>query len=189
MARTPSGPKLEPRNPSPVRAPTGNLPPAGGDDPLSQIPLFAAAPPSASPPAQQPAPRRDATPLRVPTRTGSQKVDSSVAPRRQSTTGAQGVPVRHSQSHGLVRPTSEGVVVARPAVVIGGSAPQANAPRNVPSRQAGNNRWHQSGPPGDAPPPGQAQQRGKGGFGSDLISERSLDEVILAYLSEDAKDK
>jgi hypothetical protein len=62
-----------------------------------------------------------------------------------------------------------GVVVTRPAVVVG-------AP---PARQAS--------PPGSRVR--KAREDEGRGFGQGLISEKSLDEVILAYLSEDAEDK
>lgn len=191
--RIPSGvhkPLTPNPTPAPGRSPTGN--PPAIDDPLSQIPIFAAAPPPAAPTAPNNPQRRDAQPLRVPTRnTAPIRTDAipAAAPRQRPPTDP-GVPRRQSQSHGVVKPTSEGVVVARPAVVIGGNAPPAAANRGVPTqRPLANNRWHQSGPPG-SPAQGTGPQppRGKG-FGSDLISERSLDEVILAYLSEDAKDK
>jgi hypothetical protein len=56
-------------------------------------------------------------------------------------------------------------VVSRPAVIVGGKgAPVAPAARVRRAREAE-------------------------GFGGDLISERSLDEVILAYLSEDTNDE
>jgi hypothetical protein len=60
-------------------------------------------------------------------------------------------------------------VVSRPPVIVGG-----------PSKAVGT-------------PAGQGKiRRAKdtdGGIGGDLISERSLDEVILAYLSEDTSDE
>lgn len=61
-----------------------------------------------------------------------------------------------------------GVVMTRPAVIVG--SPQK--------------------PPGAQPPRVRKAREDEGrGFGSGLISEKSLDEVILAYLSEDADDK
>jgi hypothetical protein len=55
-------------------------------------------------------------------------------------------------------------VVSRPAVIVGGKgAPTA--------------------------PPTKVRRARESTFGSDLISERSLDEVILAYLSEDTSDE
>jgi hypothetical protein len=42
------------------------------------------------------------------------------------------------------------------------------------------------------PPPAskvrRAREESRGAFGQDLMSEKSLDEVILAYLSEDADE-
>jgi hypothetical protein len=63
---------------------------------------------------------------------------------------------------------SSGVVVTRPAVIVGApTKPSATtAPRIRKARE----------------------DEGRG-FGQGLISEKSLDEVILAYLSEDAEDK
>ncbi|HWM85770.1 MAG TPA: hypothetical protein VNO33_08025 [Kofleriaceae bacterium] len=70
-----------------------------------------------------------------------------------------------------------GVVVSRPAVIVG--AP----PRVVSPRE-----------PGAPPLVPRTIRRAREDtrpslFGKDLISERSLDEVILAYLSEDAQEK
>ncbi|MBE7450692.1 MAG: hypothetical protein HS111_17880 [Kofleriaceae bacterium] len=67
------------------------------------------------------------------------------------------------------RPAQRRVVVSRPPVIVGG-----------PARTVGT-------------PAGQGKvRRAKdtdAGIGGDLISERSLDEVILAYLSEDTSDE
>jgi hypothetical protein len=60
-----------------------------------------------------------------------------------------------------------GVVMTRPAVIVG--APQKN--------------------PGTVPRIRKAREDEGRGFGQGLISEKSLDEVILAYLSEDADEK
>ncbi len=59
-----------------------------------------------------------------------------------------------------------GVVMTRPAVIVGAPAKPSGAPRVRKARE----------------------DEGRG-FGHGLISEKSLDEVILAYLSEDADDK
>jgi hypothetical protein len=64
------------------------------------------------------------------------------------------------------RPKSS-VSVSRPAVIIGG-----------PARVVGGKKTATGGKP----------RQSKGLFGKDLISEKSLDEVIMAYLSEDAND-
>jgi hypothetical protein len=61
---------------------------------------------------------------------------------------------------------SGGVVMTRPAVIVGAPAKPAVPPRVRKARE----------------------EEGRG-FGQGLISEKSLDEVILAYLSEDADDK
>jgi hypothetical protein len=78
------------------------------------------------------------------------------------------------------------VVVARPAVIIGGDSarrPDAGKPSTTPS-----GRWQRV--PSSPPPPPPADKGGQDNiFGGDLISEKSLDEVILAYLSEDLNDK
>lgn len=61
---------------------------------------------------------------------------------------------------------SGGVVMTRPAVIVGAPAKPASPPRVRKARE----------------------EEGRG-FGQGLISEKSLDEVILAYLSEDADEK
>ena len=69
--------------------------------------------------------------------------------------------------HPRPRPTSgAGVVVSRPAVIVGAPA-QPSAAVAGPAR------------------PRRARDSG----GDGMISERSLDEVILAYLSEDGNEE
>jgi hypothetical protein len=70
------------------------------------------------------------------------------------------------------------VIVSRPAVIVGapptviGAPPPAAMPRRTTrAREA------------VTPPPAENI------FGKDLISEKSLDEVIMAYLSEDGPDE
>lgn len=70
-----------------------------------------------------------------------------------------------------------GVVVSRPAVIVGA------APRVVSPRDAG------AGPVVPRTVRRAREDSRQSLFGKDLISERSLDEVILAYLSEDSQDK
>lgn len=67
------------------------------------------------------------------------------------------------------RGSSPGVVVSRPAVIVGKPAAPRSAPTKTPARR-------------------NEPARGGGLFGQDLISEKSLDEVILAYLSEDPEE-
>jgi len=64
---------------------------------------------------------------------------------------------------------NSGVVMTRPAVIVGQPPKAPNAPTQQRVRKA-------------------REDEGRG-FGQGLISEKSLDEVILAYLSEDAEDK
>jgi hypothetical protein len=64
--------------------------------------------------------------------------------------------------------TGSGVVMTRPAVIVG--APQKPAQPQAPRVR-------------------KAREDEGRGFGQGLISEKSLDEVILAYLSEDGDDK
>jgi hypothetical protein len=61
-------------------------------------------------------------------------------------------------------------VMTRPAVIVGAPAkPATGTPTSPRVRKA-------------------REDEGRG-FGQGLISEKSLDEVILAYLSEDAEEK
>ena len=85
-------------------------------------------------------------------------------------------------------PSGGGVVVTRPAVIIGApSRTVGGAPTTPPAP-----------PPAAAAPPVHKQpsrmrkareDSDAGLFGQDLISEKSLDEVILAYLSEDPAEE
>ncbi|MGZ3426348.1 MAG: hypothetical protein ACXVCV_06845 [Polyangia bacterium] len=99
---------------------------------------------------------------------------------------AQGSGVAHPYGGG--KPTAEGVVVARPSVIVGGD-PQGTSPRaTVGTRQ----RSFTPPPPSSHQPAAPAPSKTPTSdniFGGDLISEKSLDEVILAYLSEDLNDK
>ena len=71
------------------------------------------------------------------------------------------IPARNPQA-------GSGVVMTRPAVIVG-APPKSPVPTPARVRKAREEESH--------------------GFGQGLISEKSLDEVILAYLSEDAEDK
>jgi hypothetical protein len=59
--------------------------------------------------------------------------------------------------------------MTRPAVIVG-APPKSGGPVTVPRIR-------------------KAREEEGRGFGQGLISEKSLDEVILAYLSEDADEK
>jgi hypothetical protein len=64
------------------------------------------------------------------------------------------------------------VVIGAPPTVIGAGGPgEASGGRRVHGREP-------------TPPPNQPESI----FGQDLISEKSLDEVIMAYLSEDSNE-
>jgi hypothetical protein len=70
------------------------------------------------------------------------------------------------------------VVVSRPSVIVGGpGGGQGAAPRAQPAVDASRRRERPD------------KRKREGLFGQDLISEKSLDEVILAYLSEDSSDE
>lgn len=122
----------------------------------------AARPQSASqPPASQPARASAVPPAAQPrVQTPSQPPQSSrtTTPSRVSPPGS----APQARSGG----GSGGVVMTRPAVIVGAPAKPSNPPRVRKARE----------------------DEGRG-FGQGLISEKSLDEVILAYLSEDADDK
>jgi hypothetical protein len=129
-----------------------HTPSSAGNERLAPPEKRAAAPAPAAAPKRAPAP----------------------APARRSSPGV-GAP------YGTSKPTSEGVIVARPAVIIGGSSRSSTAiPR--PSAAA-------APPPAAAPPVAAKAPPPDSIFGGNLISEKSLDEVILAYLSEDMTDK
>jgi hypothetical protein len=114
--------------------------------PTGAIPPSAMIGPSGSAP-REPAAPRTTEPMRARVPTPS---------RMSSQTGAP-----------AISRTGTGVVVNRPAMIIGGPAKSA----------------------GTVPRIRKAREDEGRGFGQGLISEKSLDEVILAYLSEDADEK
>ncbi|MDY0003020.1 MAG: hypothetical protein RBU30_17095 [Polyangia bacterium] len=80
--------------------------------------------------------------------------------------------------------SSGGVVVAMPMVIVGGQNPQqARAPSPSASMAT------PTAAPQIAYRPEESKTVPDSIFGSDLITEKSLDEVILAYLSEDLAEK
>jgi hypothetical protein len=121
---------------------------------------------------------------------------------RPAATGVGGIGGRRPSSTATSvgnRPTAEGVVVARPAVIIGGDGGRPSvgtAERRSPSLTGTPTRLNQPPPKATgapAPSAGGEEPRkpstNENIFGGDLISEKSLDEVILAYLSEDLNEK
>lgn len=201
------------RVPTPV-----DLPPVAGPRTDPSLPAVAAeepARPTPTEPRSMPAVAQpmvpspvSATPVRpaaaaVPARP-RQRIPTPAPQSRTAASAVQQRPVnsvggigarRPSSVATTARPSAEGVVVARPAVIIGGEG------TSQPSRQTGTSerktgsatRWHSPSAP-SAPPPASAADPNKvptqdNIFGGDLISEKSLDEVILAYLSEDLNEK
>ena len=84
-----------------------------------------------------------------------------------------------SQSTSVRRPktNSGGVVVSRPAVIVG-----------APSKMVGGTPSHHQSSSRTRTRKAREDSASDSLFGQDLISEKSLDEVILAYLSEDSTD-
>jgi hypothetical protein len=119
---------------------------------------------------------------RAPTQTPAAGVPTAVVAAAPTAPASSPVPVAvaagGSASAAQTQPTpartasvgspSGAVVVTRPAVIVG--APVKSGPSTQRIRKA-------------------REDEGGRGFGQGLISEKSLDEVILAYLSEDAEDK
>lgn len=105
------------------------------------------------------------------------------------------------QQRPAAAPANSGVVVSRPAVIVGG--PPRVVDGSARTRSASRGTMPRIATPGNATPapvaasPSGSTQRPRMAreeraaenlFGQDLISEKSLDEVILAYLSEDPAD-
>jgi hypothetical protein len=174
---------MDKQAPEPLTRPAPGPPPSRAQPPARP----SAAPP---PPAPSTIPMRPSRPTPVP---------------RPAVGGIGGLRRPSSSGFATSRPSAEGVVVARPAVIVGGdgqrAAPAAERRAGVPDRRTpappppttADRRV--PGAPDDRrvpvaaapqPPPGQSQESI---FGADLISEKSLDEVILAYLSEDLTEK
>jgi hypothetical protein len=211
LAQSASGTPIAPKPPTiPPDRPSTSLPVVAGagtppaTKPPPPRPISTAVPPVGRPPpipgrsqAVPPLPPRSA--FQQPARPGGAGQSRLVPPvttapiRAQTVVSPTGGPVRavpgtrpggrQTPVTGLPvtgrrpPPASEGVVVARPAVVIG-------APPTViggPGGEGTGGRRHGREP---TPPPIQPESI----FGHDLISEKSLDEVIMAYLSEDSTE-
>jgi hypothetical protein len=133
--------QLTPIVANPLSASDKSKPVVPTSSPLPPAAPVAAPRPAGPPFAAQDPNRRPRTP------TPSRVMSSNQPPRRRASTGA-------------------GVVMSRPAVIVGG-------PKSVPTFQT--QARIRNAREGDARP------------GNTPISEKSLDDVILAYLSEDAK--
>ena len=128
----------------------------GGRDPGQRITAsMTAARPGAQPP---PVPNRVQTPA-----AGTRVPAPAAPPNRPNVTA----PLTSRAPSPATPSAGSGVVMTRPAVIVG--APPKQGPAQQRVRKA-------------------REDEGRG-FGQGLISEKSLDEVILAYLSEDAEDK
>jgi hypothetical protein len=103
----------------------------------------------------------------------------------------------------IAAPSADGVVIARPpSVVVSGSVQSGTPARPVPPVHPTPHPAHPTAPRGTGtqnpvaaaggkqptrPPAAARETPADSIFGEDLISEKSLDEVILAYLAEDSK--
>lgn len=167
---------------APIREKTGRIA-AISPDPAKAAPIPAglgrpgqARPNSGAVP--QPMGSRDSGPNRVPPNVQREPTPSTRAatppPVPAAARGGTPAPVRPGVTAPIANRAStpsanSGVVMTRPAVIVGAppKPPQQPAPQRVRKAREDEGR----------------------GFGQGLISEKSLDEVILAYLSEDAEDK
>jgi hypothetical protein len=161
------------RPPAPQRAAAGPTRPQPGSTSSPVNTTFRASPPPPSPAPARPPSQRPGT--KPPTNTTPPPRAEPVRAEPVRAEPARAEPARaepvrtETPSRPAPRPrptTGAGVVVSRPAVIVG-----------APARPAG--------PP--APPP--RARRARDGARDGLITERSLDEVILAYLSEDGNEE
>jgi hypothetical protein len=156
-------------------------------------PIPPRAPPAQTKPAQPPQVPQRGTPadsiprIRTPTSprpfSGPGAPGGSQPPQRAGT-----VPAPQAQNQQRARGGSGGVVMSRPAVIVGGRT--SNPTPAPPVGQAAGPEPSRTQTGGTAARIRRAREEGgRGVFGQDLISEKSLDEVILAYLSEDASEE
>lgn len=113
-----------------------------------------------SAPPPEPMPRPNLTPSRP-----TAPVSAARSVPRPAVAGVGGRRTGTAGSHPYIAPTNDGVVVTRPAVIVGQPEPRGGTEPQI------------------APPVASDSIFG------DRVSEKSLDEVILAYLSEDLNEK
>jgi hypothetical protein len=150
---------------------SGSSPIPSGLGPLPRPPLPPSGPPTPRNPISASGPSLPRPPSAKPTRVSDQ-IPKIIPP--EPSPRADGVARSRVPTPPRVAPArtpspasgSGGVVMTRPAVIVGAPAKSA-----TPTR------------------PRKAREDEGRGFGQGLISEKSLDEVILAYLSEDAEEK
>ena len=196
-----AAPKTDPSmQPPPLAAPERVVapPPSRTSIPAVQPPARTASSSTTNVPRTSPAPARpNLTPSRPAIPVAASRTGAPAAPAARAP--VSGIGGRRAPSSGVAhpygggKPTAEGVVVARPAVIVGGD-PHGTSPRaTVGTRQRSFTPPPPSSQPAPPQPPAHAQPSktptSDNIFGGDLISEKSLDEVILAYLSEDLNDK
>jgi hypothetical protein len=153
-------------NPNPTAIPSGlgrPQPPQRSDSSSNR----AAIPPNV---------QREPTPGNRPQPPSQPRPTPSNIPGRPATPSQQGrgphvtSPITNRTPPPATPAAGSGVVMTRPAVIVG-------APPKPPTSQPTSQRIRKA-----------REDEGRG-FGQGLISEKSLDEVILAYLSEDAEEK
>jgi hypothetical protein len=169
VPRQASGPIAVPQIapvPQPSQPSTG---PRSADAPVSR-PSAPAPVPGLRPGAPiAPMPASRSTPITIPmVRQSSPDVPRPRTPTPQRVSVGQAAAPGLAPGRSGTSGSNSGVVMSRPAVIVGGPAKPGGPNQRV--RKA-------------------REDEGGRGFGQGLISEKSLDEVILAYLSEDAEDK
>jgi hypothetical protein len=157
---------------APIREKTGRIAAIGSQP---QAPVARPGVPSRSPTGER---QGGSGPNRVPQNVQREPTPGTAIPRTGTPPNSPGRPTPQNIRPSVTAPIqnrastpanpqpNSGVVMTRPAVVVGAPPKQAQPPRVRKARE----------------------DEGRG-FGQGLISEKSLDEVILAYLSEDADDK
>ena len=147
---------------APIREKTGRIA-ALGKDPIPAGLTRPRSPSDNNPPPRPPPPPGN---VRVPQPTRGADTGNAI-PRNEPNPGNRSPHVTAPISSRTGSPSS-GVVMTRPAVIVG--APAKGSAQTPPRIR-------------------KAREDEGRGFGQGLISEKSLDEVILAYLSEDGDDK
>ena len=148
--------------PMPARTSTPHQPPVRAATPPPIAPVTQPMP--GRPLAAVPPPRPTPTPVRPP----GEPRNRPPTPQRVSVSTPPGGTPGVGQGRPAQPSAGGGVVMSRPAVIVG-------APPGKPASSSQRVR--------------KAREDEGRSFGQGLISEKSLDEVILAYLSEDAEDK
>jgi len=173
--------------------------PAPSAPPAPVVITASPAPPPSDPAAPMHAPRRVTRPIETQRPQKSSAAPIAVRqgdPRRppfvrsnppavSKTTSADGVVVQRNVVIGGAAPADPRARIRPPVpyVVSGGTHPIRHAPLDNPSEQIVDNTVHaDQGPP---PPAAEAAPRPPGAFGPTGPDDKSLDEVILEYLSED----